>query len=354
MSWRKIEHTNYTVEFSEPEIYVDNKARRRSGHMTHAMAEFAPNCFIDFNSNCSAVRCVGHSAFGWVESRVSSDGGKTYSEPREFPYSKESFLDGCFTVSVEKAVSCRDGRIVAFCLRNTTLAEVCCEPWLTPMFTFSKDGGVTWTEPKELSPYPGRPYDAICRDDVIYVLHFCNEHFLGSKPEHQYRLYRSTDLGETFEEYSIIPFDTINRGYGSILFDADGNLHAYAYHEQVEREMDHAISKDGGKTWTLLKPCYLAKGIRNPQTALIDGVYILHGRAENISGFVFYTSENASDWDEGLYFIRKENSFCFYSNNLNLRDEEGNFLLVQYSDTYADDARVNVMHTKLRIKRHDV
>ena len=41
---------NYEVIFEEPTLYVDNESRKRSGHMTHAMAEFAPNCFIDFNS----------------------------------------------------------------------------------------------------------------------------------------------------------------------------------------------------------------------------------------------------------------------------------------------------------------
>ncbi|MBQ3140925.1 MAG: hypothetical protein IJC25_03065 [Clostridia bacterium] len=46
-----IEHDGYTLIVEEPTVFVDNKARRRSGHMTHALAEFAPGCFIDFNSN---------------------------------------------------------------------------------------------------------------------------------------------------------------------------------------------------------------------------------------------------------------------------------------------------------------
>ena len=54
MSTTKIVRNNYTIELDEPELYVDNLKRGRSGHMTHAMAEFAPGCFIDFNSNCSA------------------------------------------------------------------------------------------------------------------------------------------------------------------------------------------------------------------------------------------------------------------------------------------------------------
>ena len=77
MSYKTIEHDTYTVLFDEPTLYVDNEARGRSGHMTHAMAEFAPGKFIDFNSNCSAVRLGGHYPYGWVEYRISEDAGKT-------------------------------------------------------------------------------------------------------------------------------------------------------------------------------------------------------------------------------------------------------------------------------------
>ena len=67
MLWKTISHDRYTVEIETPTVYVDNKARRRSGHMSHAMAEFAKGCFIDFNSNCSAVLWNGHMPYGWVE-----------------------------------------------------------------------------------------------------------------------------------------------------------------------------------------------------------------------------------------------------------------------------------------------
>jgi hypothetical protein len=103
---KTVERKNYNIVYTDPEIYVDNESRGRSGHMSHAMVEFAPNKIIDFNSNCSPVRCDGHSAFGWIEYRISVDGGKTFGAINELPYSKEAFLDGVFTVSVEKAVGC--------------------------------------------------------------------------------------------------------------------------------------------------------------------------------------------------------------------------------------------------------
>jgi hypothetical protein len=118
--------------------------------------------------------------------------------------------------------------------------------------------------------------------------------------------------------------------------------------------MDHAVSDDFGKTWTVLKPCHLQYGIRNPQTALIDGVFILHGRDADgkdpyTKGFVLYTSEDGSNWDEGHY-LAKSMPAQYYSNNLNLKDEHGNFLLIQFDESYSG-ARVDVYHTRLRIRR---
>ncbi len=358
MSTTKIVRNNYTVELDEPELYVDNLKRGRSGHMTHAMAEFAPGCFIDFNSNCSAKRASGHSTFGWVEYRISKDCGKTYSDVHELPISKDYFYDGVYMISVEKAVACNDGSIVAFCLRNTILTSVGCEPWSTPEVIISTDEGETWSEPTMLCPHQGRIYDALYHNGEIYVLIFCNPYFLGKNPEDVYRIYKSSDNGKTFEELCVIPFETLRRGYGSILFDEKGILHAYAYNESSERELDHAISEDCGKTWKVCEPCYVAHGIRNPQTALIDGVYVLHGRAEKLEGFVLYTSEDGYTWDEGTFLIENKGAACYYSNNLNLKDENGNFLLIQYSDTSnypqelnhrGETMKVNVMHQRLRI-----
>ena len=135
-----------------------------------------------------------------------------------------------------------------------------------------------------------------------------------------------------------------------MLFDDAGRLHVYAYNENDERAMDHVVSEDGGITWGEPGVCYLAKGIRNPQTALIDGVYILHGRAEQESGFVLYSSEDGHNWDEGTY-IGNVKGVCYYSNNIVLKNNEGkNRLLIQYSEIYIP-SRVNVKHRWLTIHR---
>lgn len=350
MSYATITRDNYEVIFETPTVYVDNQARKRSGHMTHAMAEFAPNCFIDFNSNCSALRHNGHLPYGWIEYRISKDGGNTYSEVKDLEYSKQAFYDGIHVISVEKAVGCDDGSVVALCLRNCALDPYFCEPWDTPTVIRTTDQGETWSEPVECIPYQGRIYDALYHKGVIYVYIFCNEHFLGSTEEHKYRLYKSFDNGLTFQEASVVPFDTLRRGYGSIIFDQNDRLHAYTYIESDESIIDHAVSDDFGETWTILDQCSVPKGIRNPQTALIDGVFLMHGRSADTKSFVFYTSEDATNWDEGTYIATTVPTGQYYSNNINLKDEKGNFLLVQYSESY-DGARVNAKHMKIRINK---
>lgn len=351
LSSTKIQYKNYTAEIESPTLYVDNESRCRSGHMTHALAEFAPGRFIDFNSNCSALRLDGHMPYGWVEYRISKDGGKTYSEPRELEYSKRCFLDGIHTISVEKAVGCNDGSIVAFCLRNSALDPSFCEPWDTPTVIRSSDGGETWSEPVECIPYKGRIYDALYYRGVIYVLIFCNEHFLGSSPEHKYRIYKSHDNGISFEEASVIPFDTFKRGYGSIIFDSNNRLHAYTYIESDESLINHAVSDDFGLSWRILEQCCVDKGVRNPQTAFIDGVFLLHGRSSTWDGFALYISDDAASWSKGTIIAKTDKpAGQYYSNSISLKDEKGNFLLVQYSESY-NGSRVNVKHLKIRIKK---
>ena len=356
--WNKLQHEKYTAVIYEPEVYVDNKARGRSGHMSHALTEFLPNTIIDFNSNCSPVRCNGHSAYGWIEYKISTDAGVTYSESRDFPYSVKSLEDGIYTISVEKAVTCDDGTVVAFCLKNDMLFEICCQPWFTPSAVRSTDGCKTWEEPIEVSPFDGRIYDARYHNGVIYAYEFCNSSrnddgtmgdWTGNKPEHLYRIFTSTDNGKTFSEHCVVPFEsTHGRAYGAMIFDDNGVLHCYAYDINNEENMDHIISKDFGKTWEKSQKCYVAKGIRNPQVNIIDGVFVLQGRGSKGKSFVMYTSLDGQNWDEGVY-LETEKGACYYSNSIVVNDPDGGKrLLVQFSDTF-EAARVNVMHMWVKI-----
>lgn len=344
----------HPVQISDPVVHVDNQARRRSGHMSHALAEVKPGRLLDFQSNCSRLRLDGHSAFGWVEYRYSDDGGETYGETYVLPYSMETLLEGINSISLEKAVVCGDGTVVAFCLRNDQSVEVCCEPYDTPMVIRSQDGGLTWSEPEELCGFRGRVYDALYRDGSIYVLEFCNEaveHFTGTKPEHQYRLFKSDDAGQHFYEQSVVGFPSaIGYGYGSMIFTPEGKLIVYAYDLNQEDQMPYAVSEDLGKTWCQVGSTRVAKKIRNPQVGLLDGQFLLHGRG-SMHDFVFYTSADGIVWDEGVYLNANRGTPrdwdpCYYSNNIVL-DHPGKpgkkRMLIQYSEVYERNC-VNVMH----------
>ena len=339
---------DFSLVFSEPTVYVDNRARGRSGHMSHAMAEFAENCGIDFNSNCSAVIWEGHMPHGVIEYRVSRDAGVTWGGVKTLPYSVEALYDGLFTVSVEKAVAV-NGRVVAFCLRNTPCG---CEPWRTATWIYSDDAGETWSKPRELSGYKGRVYDARAHEGKIYALLHCNDArktFTGNDPEHVYRLYVSEDAGLSFRELSVVPIPVYGRGYGAMIFRPDGSLAVYAYNVRDERHMDWAISRDGGVTFPERGASFLDKRIRNPQISLLEGTYILQGRAGE-KGFVFYASPDGLEWSEGL-LLEAERGPCYYSNGIVLNDPAGGKrLLVQYSDIY-ERCCVNAMHMWVKKKK---
>lgn len=153
----------------------------------------------------------------------------------------------------------------------------------------------------------------------------------------------------------------MDHSYANMLFDTNGDLHVYAYCGTNEQYFDHAISSDNGLTFRTAKSCFIKHGARNPQTALIDGVYIMHGKANDRKGFMIYSSLDGENWDDGIRLADKPHlAGAFYSNNLNLKDENGKFLLVQFSETYTDDpnayyvATVNVMHTRIRIQRRPI
>ncbi|MBO5309199.1 MAG: exo-alpha-sialidase [Lentisphaeria bacterium] len=339
-----------SFNISDAEIFVDNKSRKRSGHMSHAIVEYAPGKIIAFNSNCSAKRLGGHSAYGWLEYRYSDDYGKNWSEFHELPVSKEILLDGIYSVSMEKAVF-HDGVFTGFLLRNTHTRECCCEPWDTPLVIQSFDLGKTWSEPVEFGPWKGRIYDAQVKDGIIYVLQSCNEEFICENPGDQYRLFVSTDNGKSFQVQSIVPVNSDNHGYGALNFRPDGSLLAYVCKIMNSSLLEVCCSCDNGKSWKRLDPIPLKEGIRNVQIAPLGKGYVMHGRGgrntEWGKGQVIYTSADGIDWNDCI-LMEPEKQACYYSNMLPMTNGE---VLLQYSDLYAEDNRVNVMHRFLSLKK---
>jgi len=335
-----------SLKLSEPILYIDNEARGRSGHMGHPMLNLGNGRIMDFNSNVSAVRCDGHSGFGWMEYRISEDYGDTFGDFNIVPYTKEILLDGMYSAIIEAAVACDNGAIVAVCNMFSQENSVCCNPYGIPTFIRSRDMGKTWEAAKSLSNYEGRVYNARYHNGKIYVLEFCNREVVGETDSDVYRIFCSSDNGESFHELCVVPFNsTKGRFYGTMQFDNDGNFIVYTYNEKCETELDYAISKDGGNTWSETGVCYLAKKIRNPQVAILDGQFILHGReAGDINAFVLYTSEDGIVWDEGHRIVDYHPATSFYSNNVIVNKNGKNKLLVQYSQTYKESCCVNIYH----------
>ena len=353
-------YVNYEVDTSLPSdgtVFADLSIKKRSGHISHALVEYKKDCILAFYSNCSGTRPTklpGHSGFGWLETRRSTDGGKSWEEPKVFDYSWNCFLNEPFTVVCEFAVSTKENEIVAFLTRNENPNGW--EPYNTPYVIKSTDGGYTWSEPKELCGRKGRIFDAIVIDSDIYVLMHNNEMFFADKEEHIYYLYKSDNGGETFTEHSSLPNHVIGYGYGNLVYRDDGALICYRYLPSDEFNMPYDISYDKGKSWTEHGMSYCTKRIRNPQVRKVKGGYILHGRSGLMSfdipiAFVLYTSKDGINWDEGEYLCKKTGNGAYYSNSIVFDKEDGSQrILIQASIPWGGPWQVNVNHWWLTIK----
>lgn len=342
-------------------MFADHSKEGRSGHMGHALVEYAPGCALAFYPNCSAedMRWKGHSGYGWMEYKRTVDAGRTWSAPVIEPNSKALFDEHCGkTRMCEKAVCTDDGKIILFYLTCDMVTNGhIWEPYFEPCYAESTDGGVTWSEPKLFVHEAGRVYDAVIYKGDIYVLFLSNAELPGIAhlQEHPYKLYKSTDGGKSFNYISTLPFDsTINCLYGTMLFTPDGRLIAYIYDEKDEHNLKYIISEDLGKSWGINRRAFFAKKLRNPQLTCFGGRYFIHGRSGSFGTetghFVLYASEDAVNWDEGTYLRMAEHGAGAYSNNLVVHDPNGSDrLLIQTSHAY-DQNKTNTIMWWLDIK----
>jgi predicted neuraminidase len=336
-------------------LFVDNAKEDRSGHLGHALVEYAPGKILAFYANCDGEANEGHNGIGWMEYKRSEDGGRTWSDPMILDYSKKVFDEGKgWSVMCEKALLAADGTILLFTLASDISSTPLWRPFGIPVMLRSTDDGRTWSDPVPVSDQRGRVYDVLRYQDSILVLEFCNDGtdtWTGTLPEHVYRLYVSTDNGKSFSPRSTLPFDTLNRGYGTMELLPDGSLIAYVYNEKNESNLDYVISRDGGHTWEEPRISHLAKQIRNPQMGRVKEGYVLHGRSGNWGedgekgNFVLYTSRDGILWDKGRYLQMQTAGHGSYSNNLIVHDPDGGRerLLIQSSYAY-DKNKTNVHH----------
>ena len=353
-----INENNPRITFEE-ELFINHKEKERSGHLGHAMVECKNGDILAFYSNCSGHRGMGnsggHTMYGWVEYKRSTDRGITWSEPTVLDYSYDCFVDGMNYIGCEKCVMCDDGRLVLFCLRNMGGDF---EPYDTPVYLISYDNGYTWSEPFEFSNERGRVFDAVYKDGKIYALQlcdYCEDILVIKKGQVTYKIFVSENNGESFSPISELTFESRGYFYGNLIFREDNSLVFYAYKRDDEYTLSCHISEDMGKTWGEHFEVKVDKIARNPQVSYLKGYYILQGRSENGVNFVFYHSKDAINWSEGVIVSElldnKPRGGCYYSNTLNVVGDDGvERLLVQYSEQYAHGcARVNIMHAWIEI-----
>ena len=340
------------ITFENTEIFADHEKNGRSGHLGHAMVECKDGSVLAFYANRSAqlpAQYPGHSMYGWVEWRRSFDRGITWTEPKKLDYAWKMFLDGVYKIGCEKAVVCEDGTIVLFCLRSI---GSCFEPYASPVCLISRDNGESWSEPVSVSSERGRIYDARYKEGRIYILQCCSpaEKDFYCRDEGCYKIFVSDDCGLSFREHCTLPFDAFGHTYGNLFFRQDGSMVFCAYNQDDQYNLTGLISYDLGLTWTEPFKIPVAKICRNPQVGYLNGSYIMHGRSENMSNFVFYHSADGIHWDQGTIVNEPLNGNprmgCYYSGNLTLRGSDGiDRLLVQYSEQYeSGTGRFNILH----------
>jgi hypothetical protein len=286
-----------------------------------------------------------------MEFKRSEDAGKTWQSSQVLTFSKELFeAGGGRTAMAEKAVSAGGGEIVLFYLVCDISKNALWQPYWIPLFSNSADGGRTWSEPKPVCSTRGRIYDAKYQDGEIRVLHFANDataNWTGTTEDHVYELHVSNDGGKTFYKRSVLPFNTKNRGYGSLGQLENGHLIAYVYNRTDEYNLDYMTSSDGGKTWSEVKTTYFSRKIRNPQFIAFNGKYYMHGRSgaygEGQGHMILYISTDGVNWDNGVYLRMKEAGTGAYSNSIIVHDKTKNRLLIQASHTYKGN-RTNILH----------
>lgn len=341
-------------------VFTDHSKNDRSGHLGHALVEYAPGQLIAYFADCSATEPShpGHSGHGWMKYKRSFDGGKTWSEPQDEIYSKRSYeeTDGLTTLMIEKAVVTDSGRIVLFYLTcDLAVNGHIWEPYKNPLYTYSDDQGKTWCEPRELFPMPGRVFDARYHEGEIYVL-FQKQDPAEKSTDYPYYLFVSSDQGESWEERSTPIFEhNFDCFYGTMIFREDGSLLLYTYDLHDEYNLRYVISNDKGKTWSEPRRSFFKKRLRNPQIARLGGKYLIHGRsgsrgAEKAGHIVLYCSENGITWDEGIYLAKRVARAGAYSNNILVHDKDGNErLLIQSSHAY-HLYKTNVLHFFVDVK----
>ncbi len=341
-------------------LFVNHQQNGRSGHGGNCLTECANGDIVAFYSNVSGELNKGHGTYGWTEYRRSTDGGNTWGEPVELPYSRQMY-DGTEVGSalVFAVTTAPDGTLVAFV--SHFAEEGLWVKAAPPVVLRSHDHGHTWSEPRPLDPQAtvedvSLTFDAVfVRDGKIYIV------YMGGSANYcpgPYSLYVSADHGAHFERRSELPFDKENYYVTAGVLDS-GEIIVYSYPyrrgaEINEYDIPYVISADDGRTWSAVRTTRFAKRIRNMQLSeKIGEWYFLQGRSgsQGAAGekghLVCYTSPDGIHWDEGiiLYHTDRSGGDCYSANAVigKYGAAGAKRLLIQSSIAY-EQRRVNEHH----------
>lgn len=363
MTARTIQDFAITPEPPAFRTIVDLEARGASGHLGHALVQRPDGTVVAMYPECSTdapgrYGTHGHSALGHMRILTSTDLGATWEERGPLGYSYRAQEEGRpYRVFTEKIVVTPSGELVAFNLRSDITEDPLWEPYLPATWARSADG-LDWAEETELSGIPGRVYDALRVGDDILALEFQNDavyDFAGKVAEHRYVLHASSDGGRTFDVRSVLPFNVLERGYGTMCEREDGSLIVYVYNKTDEIHADYVTSDDGGRTWSAPRRSFFGRRLRNPQLIRFGGGYFMHGRSGSYGddlgkgNVILYYSNDGLIWDEGTYLALRRHGQGGYSNSLVVRDDAGreHSLLIMSSHAYREDM-TNVIGWEVR------
>lgn len=308
-------------------LFVDRQKSNHSGHGNNSIAECRNGDVIAFYSvtGTGPDNWNGHGVAGLSEYRRSTDGGRTWSDPVVFDYSKQLWEGNeVGSALVYSLIAAPDGTLVA------TVIHYANEQWekqLAPVYFLSHDHGHTWEGPHAFS-------ESASVDDIAYTMNTAFVHngeiyivFRGGtsnmSPGGRHTLWVSDDNGKGFHQRSVLPFNDADYYWAAGALDG-GKIIVYTYNahhkggkRSAEKNIPYVTSTDGGRTWSEVQTAHFAKGIRNMQlSGKLGDLYFMHGRSGSYSGelvggdpgpgnFVLYASRDGIHWDDGIVLMSR-------------------------------------------------
>lgn len=317
-------------------LFVNHEETGRSGHVGNAITECKNGDILAFYMNSSGTIWGGHGAAGWTEFKRSKDGGKTWSNPIAFEYSKKIWdenkniiehvdFNSYYTAYVTAVVTAPNGNLIAFVSRRLPVLPA--EKQRKPVYLISYDNGYNWSEPKLVDENASFEEVTILHSDAGTFIHEGKIYavFIGGGSrdynEGNYTFYMSEDNGESFKRISSDLFRGTSSGkHVSANVLDDGSFIVYSFNPNDEYHLPYVISTDKGYTWSEVKYTYMEKRMRNAQVSdKIGDYYFMTGRSGNSgddpSCLVLYVSKDGINWDRGRFLNRVQIGLDSYTAN---------------------------------------